>query len=45
MRSKYRQRNSESRDSNDSNVIKYNFNYRFNISKEKSPKNIIPKIT
>ena len=43
MRSKYRQRNSESRDSNDSNVIKYNFNYRFNISKEKSPKNIIPK--
>ena len=43
MRSKYRQRNSESRDSNDSNIIKYNFNYRFNISKEKSPKNIIPK--
>ena len=41
MRSKYKQRNSNSRDSNDSNIIKYNFNSRFNISKEKSAKNEI----
>ena len=45
MRSRYNQRNSNSKDSNDSNIIKYNFKNRFNISKENSPKDIIPKNT
>ena len=40
MRNRYGQRNSNSKESNDSNIIKYNFNNRFVISKEKSPKNI-----
>ena len=49
MRSKYKQRKSSSRDSNDfnnintennENKVKYNFNFRFNLSKGKSPQNI-----
>ena len=46
MRNKYKQRNSNSKTSLDDNIdnnIKYNFNSRFNLSKEKDPKIITKK--
>ena len=46
MRNKYKQRNSNSKTSLDDNLdnnIKYNFNSRFNLSKEKDPKIITKK--